>query len=796
MRYRFEGFELLPAQRQLRIAGHAAMLGSRAFDVLLALVERSGRLVTKDELLALAWPGAVVEEANVQVQVSSLRKLLGPDAIATVPGRGYRLTAPLLADAADTPAAQSPRHNLPQPRTRFIGREQALARCAALLAGNRLLTLTGLGGCGKTRLALRLAQQALPGFADGAWFVDLAPVRDAPGIASAIAAALDVREDADAPLVGRLSAHLAPRRLLLILDNCEHLVEPVAPLADALLSDAPGLKILATSRQPLRLADEQAFPVPPLSLPHASQAADPADSEAVRLFVSRAELAWPGFATSAAELADIGAICHRLDGIALAIELAAARVGMLSVHEIGARLDDRFRFLADASRASPRHQTLESALQWSYDNLGAPDQQALRALAVFAGGWTLAAAAGVCALADEHAALERLTSLNDKSLLVVDRDAQETRYAMLETVRSYAQQRLEEAGEALEARRRHRRAVVALARQAMPALQGPAQGEWMRRLRREQENIVAAHLACAEDAQAGDDALELSAALSRYWLNSAQLERGYGFARAALARATPESDPLWHCRALAAAGTIAFRMGRYDETLAVAEESLALARALGTTEEIVAALALKSKGLHATGRHRLALECAAQTCAAARELGITTRLSAALNNLAEIHRGLGDLEPARACYEEAIEITRRLGYQGGTFVSLCNLARLLITTGELDAARALLLEGLPLWRAAGLKGMAKDLLECSAGLAARAGEALAAARFSGSALARLDEAAIRREQVDEAFIAPLLELARAAHGARAFDAAQADGRASGYEDSMAEVERWLAAAPR
>lgn len=792
--FQFESFELVPAQRLVRVAGEPVTLGSRAYDVLLALVERAGRIVTKDELLASAWPGMVVEEANVQVQVSALRKVLGPDSIATVSGRGYRLTAALLqesaTDAPSTPrAAPARRHNLPQPRTSFIGREQALERGRDLLAANRLLTLTGLGGCGKTRLALQLAQQVMADFDDGVWFVDLASVRDAPGVGSAVARALDVNEDADTPLVERLLAALADRRLLLVLDNCEHLLAAAALLVDALLAGAAGVRILATSRQSLRVPGEQLFPVPPMSLPALPGAID---SEAVRLFLNRAELAWPAFAPRKTDLADIATICHRLDGIPLAIELGAARVGMLSVREIGARLDDRFRFLTDASAAKSRHQTLKSTLEWSYECLTAPDQGVLRSLAVFAGGCTLSAAARVCALDDDMAALERLTSLYEKSLLVVEREGQETRYTMLETVRAYAQERLVEAGEELPAFRRHLRHVVTLATEAMAGLQGPRQGEWMERLRLEQENIVVAHLRCADDPQAGDAALELVATLSRYWLNSAQLERGYSFARAALARATAGSDALLHCRALAAAGNIAFRMGRYEESLALADHCLDLASTLDKPSEIAAALALKSKCLHATGQDRLALEYALRTCTAARSLGVTTRLSAALNNLAEIHRGLGQFDAARASYEEAIAITRQLGYPGGTFTSLCNLARLLITTGELACANTLILEGVTLWRAAGLKGMGKDLLECCAGLAARAGDLRATARFSGAALARLDEAAIRREQVDEAFLAPLLAGARQAAGAAVFDAQEAAGRASAYVASMTEAEDWLA----
>ncbi len=425
---RFSHFELHPAERMLRVRGETVALGSRAFDVLLALAQRHERLVTKQELLDLVWPGLVVEEHNVATQISTLRKLLGASAITTLPGYGYRLTAvrdALPASPAAPPArssAEPARHNLPQSRTRFIGREAALADIARLLPTTRLLTLTGIGGCGKTRLALQFAQEQLTAFADGVWFVDLAPLKDTQRVSAAGAAVLGVREEGDRPLLERLLEHLGPRHILLVLDNCEHLIDGVVALVEAVLAGSAGTTIIATSREGLGVAGEQVYPVRSLSLPASAALPAVQGAESVRVFVDRARLALPDFEVDAGNAASIAEICRRLDGIALAIELAAARVTMLPLDEIAARLDDRFRLLTGGNRALPRHQTLQAAMQWSYEQLPAPEQRMLRQVSVFAGGWTLQAAAEVAQTADEYEALTLLTALHDKSLLAVDRE--------------------------------------------------------------------------------------------------------------------------------------------------------------------------------------------------------------------------------------------------------------------------------------------------------------------------------------------------------------------------------------
>ena len=820
--FRFGAFELRPAQRSLLVDGVPAALGGRAFDVLMVLFDRRSAPVSKAELLHAVWPSAVVEDNTLQVHVSALRKLLGPLSIATIPGRGYRFTALLDADGGPPearPATLETPHNLHPPRTRFIGREAILAQCAALLRQTRLLTLTGIGGCGKTRLALQLAQQQMAAFPDGVWFVDLAPLREPQRIAATVAAVLGVREEAHTPLIDRLCSHLAQRRVLIVLDNCEHLIDAAAEVSDALVDRCAQLTIIATSREALGVAGEQVVAVRPLSLPAATECpqgrAAPSPppegvketwggpafpcalaalqaSEAVRLFIDRASLAQPDFAVDEHNAPAVAEICRRLDGIALAIELAASRVGMLPVAEISALLADRFRFLTGGSRAVPRQQTLQATLQWSHDSLPAPEQQLFRRLAVFAGGCTLSAAALVADGGDEYSVLALLQRLHDKSLLVVQQDgAGQARYRMLETVRQYALDVLGQAGEADAARDRHLASIVALAEQALAQVQGPQQGAWMLRLAQEQEDILAAHHWCLRAAEGPQAAIRLVAGLWRYWVASGQLDRGQALAEQALADAPAQLDPLWHCRARWAIGQITFRRGRYSESLAHAEQSLAMAVAIADAELIAISHSLRAKGLHATGRldeARLHYELA---CKAARKLDSPFWLGAALNNLAELHRSMGQLEAAQACYEEAITITRQLQSPEGIFVPLCNLARLSVLAGKLERARCLLLESLQLATDAELKGMGEDVLEAAAGLASARLEPALAARFYGAAMARMQDSGSQREPVDEAFVAPLMATAEAALGQAAFALACAQGRALQREAAIVEVKRWL-----
>jgi predicted ATPase/DNA-binding winged helix-turn-helix (wHTH) protein len=794
--YRFGSSEVRPAERQVLIDGAPAALGARAFDLLLALIERRERVVEKSELFDTVWPGLIVEENNLQVQVSSLRKLLGPSAIATVPGRGYRFVAALEPDAAKNgsagPETTANPNNLPQLRTRFNGREKALDDCAGLLHDARLLTLSGIGGCGKTRLAQELAQRQLPAFPDGVWFVDLGPLQDAERVPATVATTLGIKDAIESPLE-RLADHLKSRQTLVVLDNCEHVIDAAVESIDALLEKCSALKIVATSREALGMKGEQIFMVRSLSLPATTDLDEMARSEAVRLFVDHARLVLPDFAVDERNAAAIAEICRRLDGIALAIELAAARVRVLSVDEIRARLDDRFRLLTGGNRAMPRHQTLHATMQWSHDLLTAPERRLFRRLAVFAGGCTLAAAKDVSGDAtDEYDTLERLTALHDKSLLLVDRDTQaQPRYRMLETVRQYAEERLNEAGEGDEVRNRHLLHYVALGERAAPELARPGQGEWYAALWHEQENLLAAHAWCAHATQGGEHALRLTASLFRYWTRTSQYAGGYRLAEAALGLAGGDPDCINGGWALFAMSYYALRLGRYASALSYAERSLAVGRALDDAGLTAKALTGVGFGLVTTGEPARALVAYEEASILARSQNDGDTLRFALNGMGEVHRSSGHLADAEVFYEQAIAVAREQLDARGCAVTLGNLACVLVASGKLDRARAALAESAALSSSQGRKGA----VECQGGvvaaLAAASADHATAARFYGAVMARMRESGNHHEPADEAFIAGWMARSREAMGAAVFGTAEAEGKALNYEAALVEMERWL-----
>jgi predicted ATPase/DNA-binding winged helix-turn-helix (wHTH) protein len=802
---RFGHFELHPAERVLRVHGEPVALGSRAFDLLLVLAQRHERLVIKQELLDLVWPGLVVEEHNIATQISTLRKRLGAGAITTLPGYGYRLTAvrdalPHVPAQSPPAAAPPPCDNLPQPRTRFIGREAALADLARLLPATRLLTLTGVGGCGKTRLALQLAQQERAAFADGVWFVDLAPLTDAERVASACAAVLGLREEGDRPLLQRLLEHLATRRTLLVLDNCEHVIAGVVAVVETLLAGPAGSAgrtgtgtggtvVLATSREGLGVTGEQIYPVRTLSLPATAELSAAQGAESVRVFVDRARLAWPDFEVGLDNAAAVVEICRRLDGIALAIELAAARVPMLPVAEIAARLDDRFRLLTGGSRALPRHQTLHAAMQWSYEQLAPPEQRLLRRMSVFAGGWTLQAAAEVAPTADEYEALTLLTVLHDKSLLVVDRSAAggQPRYRMLETVRQYAMERLHEHGEGEDARGRHAAHYVGWAERAEPHVRGPDQDAWIRRFRQEHENLIAALSWCSEGAVDAQSGLRLAAASNFYWIWNG-VEQGYRSTLAVLERDGAAADTPARVGALCAAAHLSLFRGRYDESLDLAQAALLAARRIGAPLPLAQALDQAGSALNTLGRIDEALQCHEEALELTRQLGDSRRLSRLLNGLAESRRSAGQLDQAEQHYREALAVAREQGDRLGAVVTLNNLIRVQVAKGRPELARHMAQECLPLVRG---QKVGVDLLEASVGLAVGLADHETAARFWGAADQTLRAWGYRHQPVDIEHTAPLIARSRRALGDAAFEAAEAVGRALNFDAAIVELEQWL-----
>jgi predicted ATPase/DNA-binding winged helix-turn-helix (wHTH) protein len=794
VRYQFGHFELHPGERRLWAAGKALSLTPRAFDVLVALVERPGQLVSKDALLDRVWPGLVVEENNLQVQVSTLRKVLGPAAIETVPGHGYRFLPKVQGSGGDEASPPNEhRHNLPRALTRFIGHEDDLAKCARLLDRSRLVTITGVGGLGKSRLSLEMAGASLENFADGVWLVELAPLADAQLVSRAVASVFGIIEQVGRPLLEVVTSFARDRRLLLVLDNCEHLLRACAEVAAQLLRACPYVKILASSREPLHVPGEATFSLPTLAIPGAGEDLSPAalsDYESIRLFVDRATAALPDFRLTDANARSICEICVHLDGIPLAIELAAARVRVLSVQAIAERLNDRFRLLKGGDlTALPRQQTLRATLDWSYELLTGPEQLLLHRTAVFSGGWTLEAieAVGAGGDVDVSDVLDLNGRLTEKSLVIVEREG--ARYRLLETVRQYAHERLEASGEGDATRARHLAFYLALAEAAEPRLVSRDEGTWHGCLDLERENFRSAWTCCQRTAEA-ESALRLAFALRR-WLCRNPFDLGDPVLAGTLALPQVQHRDLVRSRGLAAAAFLSFYQGRYSDAQRLAEESLSMA--VGADAAFVAADALTILGFAHTGQGQ---SCAARACLAeavvrARKAANVPALVEALNGLGEDYSTEGDLAQAESYYEEALAEARCLGSRDFINVVIQNLARIATSRGSLERARELLCQAVALFDETGSTRNAQVFFTMAAGFAAKRGDWVEAARFVGTCSSLLERMGLHRDPADEAFLAPLIAKARDAMGEAAFADAEHAGRERSCEDVLAEAGVWL-----
>ena len=467
--YRCGTIEIDAVRRLVSIDGTPTKIGARAFDVLLALVERRERVVSKHELMDLVWPNLVVEENNLLVHMVALRKLLGPRAIATIPGRGYRFALPIDAVSGASFAASAPppsggmRGNLPASPPLF-GRAQDLDAMHALLREHAVVSIVGAAGIGKTRLALAASAAARCEWPDGAWWVELAPINEGTQVPSSIARALGMQLPAGRPPPEALTIALASRHLLLVLDNCEHLADDIVALVELLRARAPNVRLLVTSQESLKCRDEQVYRLGALAVPASAPLEDAAQFGAVALFVERAHAVDSRFRLASDNVAVVVDICRRLDGIPLAIELAAARVPLLGVHGLHARLNQMFDVLGGGTRMKlRRHQTLRAALDWSHGLLSTDEQTVFRRLGVFAGGFTLELAQQI--VVDDHIdqwlVLDLLGHLVDKSLVIADGEA-EPRYHLLEVTRAFALEQLGVAGESESMLRRHAEVICEL----------------------------------------------------------------------------------------------------------------------------------------------------------------------------------------------------------------------------------------------------------------------------------------------------------------------------------------------
>ena len=614
--------------------------------------------------------------------------------------KAYRV---IRANEGWRPAREIP-NNLPDPVTSFIGRERELLALKRLLGEHRLLTVSGPGGCGKTRLCLQLAGESLPQFPEGVWLVELAPVTDRRGVAQAIADVLGLKEEPGKTIGETLTAHLRSRRTLLLLDNCEHLLDGCAQLAAGLLRHAPDLKIVASSREGLGIDGEQTYRVPSLSLPDSSHVITPisiAPFEAVRLFASRTLLCRPDFEITDQNAAAVASVCRRLDGIPLAIELAAARMRSISVDEIDRRIDRRFDLLTGGSRtALPRQQTLRALIDWSYELLSTFDRLALQRLSVFAGGWTLSNAEEVCAGdgIDCQSVMDLLASLCDKSLILVEEHDGYSRYSFLETVRQYARERLLKEGNAISVRERHLDCFLSLAEEADLDLVGPRQTIWLQRLESEHENLGAA-LAWSLISERGSGAdLRLCGALLRFWLIRGHVAEGREWCERALARCRPQNRTPERGSALHAAGVLAEMQADYSIASAHHEEALAIRRSL--EDQIGVALSLGNLGVlsSAQGDHKAAQVLLREALAIARDRQDQEAIVFCLLNLGRASNALGNGDGAQVMFTESLAIARRLADRRLVAQSLTNLAIVSVGKRDLASARTLQEQSLAITR--------------------------------------------------------------------------------------------------
>jgi len=735
-----------------------------------------------------------------------------------------------------SPKSKIPPNNLPTPLSTFVGREREIAEVKQLFASHRLVTLTGAGGSGKTRLSLKVAGEQLSHFKHGIWFVELASMSDPMLVPQTIASTLNIREQSRQALLDVLVNHLSTHAVLLILDNCEHLVSACAQIIEALLQKCPNLKILATSREVLGIIGEVVWVVPPLSLPDQQPWMNPVSmrdavrsyeaSESVQLFVTRAEAIAPDFQLTAENAAWVAEICRRLDGMPLAIELAAARVRSLSVQQIAQRLDDRFHLLTVGSRTAPlRQQTLAATLDWSYALLSGYEQKVLQGLSVFAGGATLEAVQSVCAEVGE--VLDTLSRLVDKSLVTVVRPERgETRYNLLETIRQYALKKLAESGMLEEARNHHLNYFLQWAENAEPNLTGSAQVEWLDRYEVEHDNLRAALEWCNADAGRAMSGLRLAAACGRFWRLHGYSVEGRMRLSDTLAKPKVQEWTLARARALTLVANLAYLQSDYPAMRPLAEEALSIWRELGEAGRAGAAYTLDLLGELATeegdyerapvlfqealeiyqdlnnirgiaqihmqfgwaamrtGDYRQAQSHLEEFLRLAQQLEDKTHLAFALSGLGEVAVRQGQYEHAISLLERGLALNRERGDKWGTGTLLGSLGWVALRQHDFKHMRKMLAESLAVRMEISDKGGIAWCLEKLAEAKYEQSRFQEAAKIFGQAEALRTPIRSVIDPVDQADYQRILSGLRSALGADAFAALWTEGATMRLEEAI------------
>jgi non-specific serine/threonine protein kinase len=751
--YEFGRFRIDVEERLLFREGARQKLTSKALDMLIVLVENQGRLLAKEDLMEKVWPDSFVEENNLAQCISSLRRALGENAegnkyIETVPRHGYRFTAEVRAftDESDNvdsklqaaeskPEAEAVREpysppivpdplldaallasraeayptNLPVPLTPFIGRKAEIAAVERLLKREdvRLLTLTGPGGTGKSRLALKVADKLQGEFSDGVFFIALEPITDSNLVTSVIAQTLGVKESGDVSLADALKKYLRTKRMLLILDNFEHVV-PAAPLVSIILMNAPGIVFLVTSRAALHLSGEYEFQVPPLHLPDLESLPPVSDLMAcssVALFTQRAMAAKSDFSLTDRNARAVAEICTRLDGLPLAIELAAARIKLLPPQAMLVRLESPFKLLTGGARDVPaRQRTMRETIAWSYDLLEKPEQSLFRRLAVFIGGFTLEAAEAICN-AESGCGIEihdGVASLVDKSLLQqIEQAGGEPRFVMLETIREYGLECLKANGEKEIFRRRHADFFLQLAERAEPELGSAEQPAWLAYLEHEHDNFRAALQWSLDEGQL-EVSLRLAASLWWFWYLHGHYREGRAWLDKVLAEGNDQRTT-HRSRALIGAGGLAFLQCEYSLSEKLLGEGLALARERVDLESIATSLQLLGSCAREQGDYNRAIELHQESLQLWREMDNKRGIARSLNYIGFASWLDGDFERTATVCEETLGLFRALGDKEGIIWSLLNMSAVMYYRKKHDEAVSLCNESLALSEGIGYK---------------------------------------------------------------------------------------------
>ena len=741
-----------------------------------------------------------------------LKGLLHPERIYQVMVPDLRSDFPSLQTLDPIP------NNLPIQVTSFVGRERELRELQHLLTTTRLLTLTGSGGTGKTRLSLQVAAEVLDNYKDGVWFVELASLSAPSFVPQTVGSTLSVREEPGQPILQMLTEHLRDKHLLLLLDNCEHLIEACARFADAVLRAAPHLKILATSREALGIAGESIWRVPSLTVPdpHESPTVEQLKQYAsVRLFEDRATQVLATFRITNSNAPAVTQVCYQLEGIPLAIELAAARVKALRVEQIAGLLDDRFRLLTGGSRtALPRHQTLRGTIDWSYSLLSGPERTLLRRLSVFAGGWTLEAAEEVAKdeggrMKDEgkvtngdadlippssfvlhpSEVLDLLTHLVDKSLVVLDDQAVEPRYRMLETIRQYAAEKLHETDEQKVLKNRHLAYFAQWVEEAEPKLHGREQTLWFDRLEVDYDNLRGAmdwSILYDETVEAG---LRLAGSLWWFWWNRAHASEGQDRLVGILLRAGAFERNVAHVKALNAAAAMQWSQGHYAEANPFLQEALTIGRELPDRQYLASSLQFQGVVAFDQGNYATARSALEEALSIRKSLGDKWGVGFLLNNLGDIAFIQDDLIWAQALGEEALGVLRELNERSLIPYTFRQLGRLAHFRGDYANAMLMCNESLRLNTAAGdMRGMAA-CVAALAGIAATLGQSIRAVRLLGAADAAVGAIVSPFLPADlKAFNRTMTSLHAQLDDA-AFASAWAEGRALTLEQAVDEAKQ-------